>query len=69
MGVPVRSELIFRAKETVANKYKLCQTASKATRRLHISSKNTPTTINNAFVRIADGSDIPLAAELTPLLS
>ena len=31
----VRSELIFRARETVDNKYKLCQTASKATRRLH----------------------------------
>jgi hypothetical protein len=65
----VRSELIFRAKETVANKYKLCQTASKATRRLHIASRNTPDTINNAFVRIADGFDIPLSVELSHLLS
>jgi len=67
--IPVRSELIFRAKETVANKYKLCQTASKATRRLHISSRNTPHTINDAFVRIADGFDIPLTVELAPTLS
>jgi hypothetical protein len=65
----MRSELIFRAKETVANKYKLCQTASKATRRLHIASRNTPDTINNAFVRIADGFDIPLSVELSHLLS
>ena len=67
--IPVRSELIFRAKETVDNKYKLCQTASKATRRLHISSRNTPNTINDAFVRIADGFDIPLAVNLVPVLS
>lgn len=67
--IPVRSELIFRAKETVANKYKLCQTASKATRRLHISSRNTPHTINDAFVRIADGFDIPITAGLVPLVS
>jgi hypothetical protein len=50
----MRSELIFRARETVTNKYKLCQTASKATRRLHISSTNTTDTINSAFARIAD---------------
>jgi hypothetical protein len=53
----VRSELIFRAKETVDNKYKLCQTASKATRRLHIAATNTTDTINDAFSRIAGGDD------------
>jgi hypothetical protein len=58
----MRSELIFRAKETVDNKYKLCQTASKATRRLHIASKNTTDTINSAFSRIADDFDAPVAA-------
>ena len=65
----MRSELIFRAKETVANKYKLCQTASKATRRLHISSKNTTDTINSAFARIADDLDVPIAARPLPVLS
>jgi hypothetical protein len=56
----VRSELIFRAKQTIENKYKLCQTASKATRHFHISAKNTTDTINNAFARIADGYDTPI---------
>ena len=65
----MRSELIFRAKETVANKYKLCQTASKATRRLHISSKNTTDTINSAFARIADDLDVPIVARPLPVLS
>jgi len=55
--INVRSELIFRAKETVDNKYKLCQTASKATRLLHISAKNTTDTINDALLRIAGGDD------------
>ncbi len=51
----MRSELIFRANETVDNKYRLCQTAAKATRSLHISAKNTTDTINDAFSRIASG--------------
>jgi hypothetical protein len=58
----MRSEIIFRAKEMIDNKYRLCQTASKATRRLHISSQNTQETINNAFVRIAADLDTPVAA-------
>jgi hypothetical protein len=69
IGEYVRSELIFRAKQTIANKYKLCQTASKATRRLHLSSKNTTDTINNAFVRIADELIEPAAVVGLPLLS
>ncbi len=52
----MRSEAIFRAKETIANKYSLCQTASKATRALHISSRNTVETINSAFQTIAGNS-------------
>jgi hypothetical protein len=63
----VRSELIFRARETVDNKYKLCQTASKATRRLHISAKNTTDTINDAFLRIAGGYETSLSA--SPILA
>jgi hypothetical protein len=53
----MRSEIIFRAKEMIDNKYQLCQTAAKATRRLHISSRNTQETINNAFTRIAADAD------------
>jgi hypothetical protein len=49
----MRSELIFRARKIVDNKYKLCQTASTATRRLHVAATNTTDTINDAFLRIA----------------
>lgn len=61
----MRSEAIFRAKEIIANKYKLCQTVAKAARRLHISSTDTQGTINQAFERIAKGSDTPIAVILS----
>jgi hypothetical protein len=51
----MRSEMIFRAKVNIENKYQLCQTAAKAMRRLHVSSSDTQKTIHNAFVRIATG--------------
>jgi hypothetical protein len=52
----MRSEVIFRAKEIIANKYSLCQTASRATRLIHISPRNTVETINDAFAKIACSS-------------
>ncbi len=55
----MRSDIIFRAEEKIVNKYKLCQTAAKATRRLHVASRNTQETINNAFASIAAGPDVP----------
>ncbi len=54
----MRSDIIFRAEEKIVNKYKLCQTASKATRRLHVASRNTQETINNAFASIAAGPEV-----------
>ncbi len=63
----VRSELIFRAREKLDNKYKLCQTASKATRRLHITAKNTTDTINDALSRIAGGDEFSLP--VNPILA
>jgi len=65
----MRSELIFRAKETVDNKYRLCQTASKATRRLHIASRNTTDTINSAFSRIAEDFNVPVVVTPVAVLS
>jgi hypothetical protein len=62
-GGYMRSEAIFRAKEIIGNKYKLCQTVSKATRMLHISSRDTQATINDAFARIAVGSDLSVSIE------
>jgi len=59
----MRSEAIFRAKEIITNKYKLCQTVSKATRMLHVSSRDTQATINDAFARIAVGADLPVLIE------
>jgi len=58
----MRSEAIFRAKETIGNKYQLCQTASKTTRMLHVSTRNTQETINSAFEKIAEDSKAPVAA-------
>jgi hypothetical protein len=55
----MRSEVIFRASEAIGNKYKLCQTVAKATRRLHIGTQEMNQTINNAFVRIAAGAHQP----------
>jgi hypothetical protein len=54
----MRSETIFRAKDAIENKYQLCQTASKTTRMLHISTRNTQETITNAFMRIADSKGL-----------
>jgi hypothetical protein len=65
--INVRSELIFRAREKLDNKYKLCQTTSKATRRLHITAKNTTDTINDALSRIAGGDESSLPAD--PILA
>ena len=59
----MRSEAIFRAKETIANKYQLCQTVSKTTRMLHISNRNTQETITNAFTKIADAK-FPVGAKV-----
>ena len=59
----MRSEIIFRAKEIIANKYMLCQSVAKATRRLHISSANTQETINSAIERIASGSETFILAQ------
>ena len=59
----MRSEAIFRAKETIANKYSLCQMVSKATRRLHIAPHSTQETINSAFATIASGPILPILIE------
>ena len=55
-GEPMRSEIIFRARKSIDNRYQLCHTVAKATRRLHIASRNTQETINAVFIRIAEDS-------------
>lgn len=56
----MRSEAIFRAKETFSNRYQLCQLAAKTTRRMHVPSHNPQDTINSAFEKIA--ADVPVTA-------
>jgi hypothetical protein len=50
----MRSEIIFRASEAIDNKYRLCQTVAKATRRLHIATRAMNETINSAFVKTSE---------------
>lgn len=49
----MRSEIVFRAQDTLSNRYELCRTAAKVTRLLHFLSNNTPDAINDAFVKVA----------------
>ena len=56
----MRSEEIFRAKEMIDNKFSLCLTVSKATRRLHVSPRSTGETISSAFAKVAEGPDVPV---------
>jgi hypothetical protein len=69
----MRSEMIFRAQEKVANRYKLCQTAAKVTRCLHCYSGNTGDAITDAFIRIAQepclAPQIPVAEVKKPVPS
>ncbi|HEX7158820.1 MAG TPA: hypothetical protein VF214_07385 [Edaphobacter sp.] len=58
----MRSEAIFRAKEIIENRYQLCQTASKTARLIHVASRDTQETINNAFEKIAADSKESAAA-------
>jgi len=60
----VRSEAIFRASETITNKFMLCGTVSKAARRLHISSNDMHETINLAFTKVGMTQDIALVGDL-----
>ena len=56
----MRSEAIFRAKEAVSNRYQLCQTVAKATRRMYVASRNQQDTINSALEKVA--GDAPVVA-------
>ena len=58
----MRSEAIFRASETIPNKFMLCGTISKAARRLHISSNDMHETINLAFTKVGVISVIALGS-------
>jgi hypothetical protein len=58
----MRSELVFRASDRVANRYLLCHATAKTTRCLHFVSANTADAITDAFVRMADTSSLAFNA-------
>lgn len=56
----MRSDLIFGALTHVTNRYKLCQLASKATRKLHKPNTRLQDTTNEVLDRFKD--TIPMNA-------
>src|SRR6202012_1303294 len=55
----MRSDLIFGALTHVSNRYKLCQLASKATRKLHKPNTRVQDTTNDVMIRFRD--TVPMA--------
>ena len=47
----MRSDLVFKALSQVANRYQLCQLASKATRKLHKPNTRLQDTTNEVLCR------------------
>ena len=60
----MRSTLVYAASREIPNRYQLCQTASKATRRLHIPSTPTEVTINRVLQDITQDTSVPDAVAL-----
>ena len=59
----MRSDLIFGALTHVNNRYKLCQLASKATRKLHKPNTRLQDTTNEVLDRFKDTVPMDMAAE------
>lgn len=64
----MRSDLVFGALSSVSNRYRLCQLASKATRKLHKPNTRLQDTTNEVLVRfhstnpgIATQAEVPAA--------
>jgi hypothetical protein len=57
----MRSDLIFGALTHVENRYKLCQLASKATRKLHKPNTRLQDTTNDVLERFKD--TVPMAGD------
>ena len=50
----MRSDLIYDAVSSVQNRYKLCQLASKATRKFHRPNTRIQETMNDVLVRFGN---------------
>ena len=58
----MRSELVFAARQSIANRYTLCQATAKATRIFHVANTRIQDTTNGVLQRFA--SQQPLALRL-----
>jgi hypothetical protein len=63
----MRSDLIFGALTHVTNRYKLCQLASKATRKLHKPNTRLQDTTNEVLDRFKDTVPMDLNSETTEI--
>jgi predicted transcriptional regulator len=61
----MRSDLIFGALTHVTNRYKLCQLASKATRKLHKPNTRLQDTTNEVLDRFKDTIPMNVTGEAT----
>jgi predicted transcriptional regulator len=59
----MRSDLIFGALTHVTNRYKLCQLASKATRKLHKPNTRLQDTTNEVLDRFKDTIPMDVSSE------
>jgi hypothetical protein len=59
----MRSSLVYAASKGIPNRFQLCHTVNKATRKLHLPSTSTESTINRVLLELAH----PPAAETSPL--
>ena len=62
----MRSDLIFGALTHVTNRYKLCQLASKATRKLHKPNTRLQDTTNEVLDRFKD--TVPMDVKTDPVV-
>jgi hypothetical protein len=61
----MRSDLVFKALSQVANRYQLCQLASKATRKLHKPNTRLQDTTNEVLCRFQSSNPEAETAEQT----
>lgn len=47
----MRSDLVFGAVAQVSNRYRLCKSVTKATRKFHRPNSRLPDTINDVLIR------------------
>ena len=64
----MRSDLIFGALTHVTNRYKLCQLASKATRKLNKPNTRLQDTTNEVLDRFKDTIPMNISAEAEEIL-